>query len=310
MRLGVLDVGSNTVHLLVVDARAGAPPVALRSHKTSLHLAELLQPDGSLGARGTAALVTAVCEARRAAEEEDVDDLIAIATSAVRDATDSEQVLASVRDEADVDLVVLDGEDEARLTFLAVRRWFGWSAGQLLCIDIGGGSLEIAMGDAEEPVLARSLPLGAGRLTRQWLPTDPPRPGAVDRLSAFVRESLTEVAPSVLSLGPADQAVATSKTLRSLARLDGAAPYSDGALAPRRLTRSGLTRIVEQIALMSTAQRAQLPGVSLRRAQQLLAGAVVAHETMLALGLDELTVCPWAVREGVILRRLDWLAAG
>jgi exopolyphosphatase/guanosine-5'-triphosphate,3'-diphosphate pyrophosphatase len=308
MRLGVLDVGSNTVHLLVVDAHRGGHPDPVRSHKTPLHLAELLQADGSLGARGTAALVGAVAAARTAASDEGVEDLMAFATSAVRDATDSADVLTAVREQAGVELLVLPGEDEARLTFLAVRRWFGWSCGRLLCLDIGGGSLEIAGGRDEEPEVALSLPLGAGRLTRERLAGDPPRAREVAALREHVGASLAAVVPRLLAVGRPDRGVATSKTLRSLARLDGAAPYDQGPLVPRTLTRRGLEGIVDRLASMPSADRAGLPGVSASRAAQLLAGAVVAHEAMLACDLEQVSVCPWALREGVILRRLDWLA--
>ena len=308
MRLGVLDVGSNTVHLLVVDAHRGAHPDAVRSHKNPLRLAELLQDDGSLGPEGTSVLVEAVAAARQAAEEEGVEDLMAFATSAVRDAADSAEVLAAVREQAGVELAVLPGEDEARLTFLAVRRWFGWSAGRLLCLDIGGGSLEIAAGRDEEPEVALSLPLGAGRLTRDRLPGDPPSARDVVALRGHVGASLAEVMPRLLTAGPPDRGVATSKTLRSLARLDGAASYDKGPLVPRTLSRDGLERIVDRLASMKAADRASLPGVSSSRAAQLLAGAVVAHEAMLACDLHQVSVCPWALREGVILRRLDWLS--
>ena len=99
---------------------------------------------------------------------------MAFATSAVRDAKNSEDVLARVLAETGVALQVLSGVDESRLTFLAVRRWYGWSAGRIINIDIGGGSLELSNGVDEEPEVALSLPLGAGRLTREWLPDDPP----------------------------------------------------------------------------------------------------------------------------------------
>ncbi|MBS4465127.1 exopolyphosphatase Ppx1, partial [Lactococcus garvieae] len=101
-------------------------------------------------------------------------ELMAFATSAVRDAENSEDVLSRVRKETGVELQALRGEDESRLTFLAVRRWYGWSAGRILNLDIGGGSLEVSSGVDEEPEIALSLPLGAGRLTREWLPDDPP----------------------------------------------------------------------------------------------------------------------------------------
>ncbi len=309
MRLGVLDVGSNTVHLLVVDAHPGGHPDPVRSHKAELQLSRLLRDDGSLGQHGLTALCEAVTSAREAAEAEGVEDLVAFATSAVRDATDSAEVLAGVRKRAGVDLVVLPGEDEARLTFLAVRRWFGWSSGRLLCLDIGGGSLELATGMDEEPDVAVSLPLGAGRLTREVLRgSDPPRKRDLAGLREHVQALLAGARPALRSSGRPDRGVVTSKTFRSLARLDGAAPYSEGPRVPRSLTLAGLDRTVERLAAMPAAERARLPGVSPSRSGQLLAGAVVAQEALRAFDLTSVDVCPWALREGVILRRLDWLA--
>ncbi len=307
MRLGVLDVGSNTVHLLVVDAQRGGHPDPVRSHKSELRLAELLRPDGSLGEAGTGALCEAVLSARQAADADGAEDLVASATSAGRDATDSAAVLAAVRERTGVALQVLPGEDEARLTFLAVRRWFGWSSGRLLCLDIGGGSLELATGMDEEPDVAVSVPLGAGRLTRDALPDDPPKKRDVLALRELVRRHLGPAVRQLQAAGAADRAVVTSKTFRSLSRLDGAAPYSDGPRVPRALTLTGLDRTVELLAGMRAADRARLPGVSASRAAQLLAGGVVAQEALRAFGLASVEVCPWALREGLILRRLDWL---
>src|SRR6185369_11531258 len=155
VRLGVLDVGSNTVHLLVVDAHRGAHPTPMHSEKSVLRLAERITRGGELS--------NAVQAAKEAAARLGCEEVMAFATSAVREAKNSAKVLARVAEETGVDLQVLSGVDEARHTFLAVRRWYGWSSGQLLVLDIGGGSLEIAMGRDEEPVLAESLPLGAGR---------------------------------------------------------------------------------------------------------------------------------------------------
>ena len=297
----MLDVGSNTVHLLVVDAHRGARPEPVRSHKTQLRLAELLRADGSVGPKGTAALVAAVSAARQAAEEEQVDELLAFATSAVRDAPDSATVLASVRDLAEVDLEVLTGEDEARLTFLAARRWLGWSAGRLLCLDIGGGSLELAVGSDEEPEVALSLPLGAGRVTRDRLPGDPPPRSAVRATHAWAAGRVADVAPQVLAGGEPDCVVVTSKTFRSLARLAGSSTALDV---------QGLEPVLELLRATSVRERSTLPGVSAGRAHQLLAGAVVAAAAFEELGVRSAQLCPWALREGVVLRRLDWLEGG
>ena len=307
MRLGVLDVGSNTVHLLVVDAHRGAQPTPQLSRKSELRLAEHLRANGDLGDAGSDALVAATIAARKQAKDLGCDEMLAFATSAVRDAGNSAQVLKRVATEAGVELTVLSGEDEARLTFLAVRRWLGWSAGNLICLDIGGGSLELGAGTDEDPAVAVSLPLGAARLTRDWFDTDPPARADLARLHVYVAHQLADPAQKLLAAGRPDRVVATSKTFRTLARLSGAAPSSAGPYARRALTRTGLTQVSAFIARMASSDLAELDGVSQGRAHQTLAGAVVAAEAMDALGVTELELCPWALREGVILRRLDWL---
>jgi exopolyphosphatase / guanosine-5'-triphosphate,3'-diphosphate pyrophosphatase len=306
MRLGVLDVGSNTVHLLVVDAHHGAHPWPAYSEKAELRLAERIGPDGELSKAGANALVESVAKARDAAAARDTEDLLAFATSAVRDATNSVDVLKRVRDETGVDLQVLSGEAEAIMTFLAVRRWFGWSAGRLLVLDIGGGSLEMAAGINEEPDVALSLPLGAGRLTREWLRGDPPSASAIAKLTEYA-ETMVDRASTPIRQSGWDKPVVTSKTFRTLVRLAGAAPSSAGERVPRKLSRQGLHQVFSFIRRMPAAALAEIDGVSGSRAHQVLAGAIVAEVTMQRLGIDEVDLCPWALREGVILRRLDVL---
>jgi exopolyphosphatase/guanosine-5'-triphosphate,3'-diphosphate pyrophosphatase len=305
MRLGVLDVGSNTVHLLVVDAHLGAQPTPQLSRKSVLRLAEHIGKRGDLAIEGADALVGATLGARRQATELHCDELLAFATSAVRDARNSSDVLARVKNETGVELRVLSGEDEAVLTFLAVRRWFGWSAGRLLCLDIGGGSLELAVGCDEVPEVALSVPLGAGRLTRDWLDGDPPSKRSIEELRKYVAEQLAGPARKLLSTGAPDRVVASSKTFRTLARLAGAAPSGAGPRVRRTLQINGLRQIIAFISRIPAADLAELDGVSPARAHQTLAGAVVAEQAMLALDVPEFELSPWALREGVILRRLD-----
>ncbi|UFQ17269.1 MULTISPECIES: Ppx/GppA phosphatase family protein [Streptomyces] len=307
MRLGVLDVGSNTVHLLVVDAHPGARPLPAHSHKADLRLAQLLDPAGAIGPDGVDRLVATVRDAVEAAEDKGVEEVLPFATSAVREATNADDVLARVRQETGVDLKVLSGEEEAKLTFLAARRWFGWSAGKLFLLDIGGGSLEVAYGMDEEPDCAVSLPLGAGRLTAAWLPTDPPDPSDVKALRRHVRAQIARTVGEFARFGAPDHIVATSKTFKQLARLAGAARSADGLYVQRELKRKSLEDWVPQLAAMTTRERAELPGVSEGRAGQLLAGALVAEGAMDLFGIESVEICPWALREGVILRRLDHL---
>ncbi|GAA1154618.1 Ppx/GppA phosphatase family protein [Streptomyces javensis] len=307
MRLGVLDVGSNTVHLLVMDAHPGARPLPAHSHKAELRLAELLDGHGAIGSDGVDRLIAVVMEALEAAEDKGVEDVLPFATSAVREASNADEVLARVAEETGVRLQVLSGADEARLTFLAARRWFGWSAGKLLVLDIGGGSLEIAYGMDEEPDAAVSLPLGAGRLTASWLPGDPPDPADVRALRRHVRAEIARSVGDFSRHGAPDHVVATSKTFKQLARITGAARSAEGLYVQRRLTRRALEEWVPKLATMPTQERSELPGVSEGRAGQLTAGALVAEAAMDLFGVEQLEICPWALREGVILRRLDHL---
>jgi exopolyphosphatase / guanosine-5'-triphosphate,3'-diphosphate pyrophosphatase len=305
VRLGVLDVGSNTVHLLVVDAHRGAAPVPARSEKSVLRLAERITKSGELSKAGADELARTVANAKSSAKKLGCDELMAFATSAVREANNSAKVLQRVTDETGVELDVLSGEEEARYTFLAARRWYGWSAGRLLVLDIGGGSLEIASGVDEEPDFAASLPLGAGRVTRTRFTSDPPSRDEVADTMDWLGDQLAPVGKKLAKLGEPDRVVATSKTFRSLARLTGAAPSSAGPRARRVLTDAGLRQLIAFISRMSASDLAELEGVSASRAHQLVAGALVAQATMRALGRPELEICPWALREGVILRRLD-----
>ncbi|MEV6204520.1 Ppx/GppA phosphatase family protein [Streptomyces sp. NPDC051771] len=307
MRLGVLDVGSNTVHLLVVDAHPGARPLPAHSHKAELRLAELLDARGAIAPSGVERLVATVRDALQAAEDKGCEEVLPFATSAVREAGNADDVLARVRKETGVDLQVLTGEEEARLTFLAARRWFGWSAGKLLLLDIGGGSLEVAYGIDEDPDAAVSLPLGAGRLTAGWLPGDPPDTEDVKALRRHVRAQIARTVGEFSRFGKPDHVVATSKTFKQLARIAGAPGSGEGLYVERLLTRASLEEWVPRLAGMTGGERAALPGVSEGRAAQLLAGALVAEGAMDLLGVEQLEICPWALREGVILRRLDHL---
>ncbi|AVH57282.1 MULTISPECIES: Ppx/GppA phosphatase family protein [Streptomyces] len=305
MRLGVLDVGSNTVHLLVVDAHPGARPLPAYSHKAELRLAQLLDESGAIDPEGVGKLIDTVQSALEVAEDKGVESLLPFATSAVREASNADEVLARVKAATGVELQVLTGEDEARLTFLAARRWFGWSAGRLLVLDIGGGSLEIAYGMDEEPDAAVSLPLGAGRLTSGWLPADPPDAADVRALRRHVRAQIARTVGEFSRLGSPDHVVATSKTFKQLARIAGAARSTEGLYIQRELKRRTLEDWVPRLASMTALERAELPGVSPGRSGQLLAGALVAEGAMDLFGVETVEICPWALREGVILRRLD-----
>ncbi|SEG88968.1 exopolyphosphatase / guanosine-5'-triphosphate,3'-diphosphate pyrophosphatase [Nonomuraea solani] len=307
MRLGVLDIGSNTAHLRIADLAAGHPPQPVATLKRQVRLAEVIDREGFVGRAGIDRLTEAVGEAAAVAAHHRVHELLPFATAAIRDAANRDPILAEIQAVTGVRVGYLDAEQEARLTFLAARRWYGWSAGPILLADIGGGSMELAYGGGETPDLALSLPLGAGRLTRHRLP-DP------ERVKKKHRRRLREHVESVLAEGVGEitarhragqaTAVATSRTFSQLARLCGAAKAKDGLHVTRELRRDDLRQAIELLAGRTPVQRAQLPGVSAARARQILAGAIVADATLAALDLTSVQICPWALREGILLDRL------
>lgn len=302
MRLGVLDVGSNTIHLQVVDAHLGGPPIPNSSHKSIIKLTEFLDEVGAITDLGIEKISDAIQKNMANAQHLNIDELLAFATSAIREAVNSDEVIAHVNKTCSIDLQVLSGEEEARFTFLAARRWLGWSAGDLLVLDIGGGSLEIARGAEENPTFKTSMQLGAGRLTRSHLKGDPFTAKSLKGLEEYIEDQIEPLARSLATFEK-DVAAGTSKTFRTLAKLAQNLYPKLGA----HLTLDALDQLVPEIQSLDLVQRIELPGVSMERAHQLVAGSMVARQLMRTLNLKEIRICPWALREGIVLHRLDWI---
>ena len=302
MRLGVLDVGSNTIHLQVVDTHPGARPNPTFNHKVELRLTEYLTEENNISEEGIAELRLAIKNAIVHSKSVKTEELLPFATSALREANNGAEIIADINNDFEIDLQVLTGEEEARLTFLAARRWFGWSSGRLLVIDIGGGSLEIASGVDEAPEVAVTLPLGASRLTKSHLQGDPFTAKSVRALRDYIETQLESVLPTLVRHEDSDRAIATSKTLRTLARLCGDWYGGNG----KNITIDAIRKISTRLAEMDSEERTKLPGVSANRARQIVAGAFVTESVMRNLDLDNLEVCPWALREGIVLKYLDW----
>jgi exopolyphosphatase/guanosine-5'-triphosphate,3'-diphosphate pyrophosphatase len=304
MRISVVDVGSNTVRLVVADAEGGVP-LPVHTAKWRLRLSQQVRPGDPIPQGAVERLVDAVAEASGTATRWGAAGPLAFATAVVRAAPNRQEVLRTVRSGTGVALCTLPGEVEAELTFLAARRWMGWRAGPLALLDIGGGSLEVAFGRGRLPDFVASLPLGAGRLTHEFFEgCDPPPPELVRALRRSVRHQLRDVAGRIRWEGPRT-AVATSRTFQQLGRLCGAAPGRHGPFVERELRCGDLRRAIDRLAALPAAERARLPGISAPRAAQSLAGAVVGHTAMKLTGLRTVTVCPWAIREGIMLRHIE-----
>ena len=305
MRLGVLDVGSNTVHLQVVDTSPGARPNPTFNYKEELRLTQYITEDNLVSDEGIEKLRSSIKRAIEQSASVQTQELLPFATSALREASNGEKIISSINKDFHIDLQVLTGEEEAKLTFLAARRWFGWSSGRLLVIDIGGGSLEMAVGVDESPEIATSLPLGAGRLTKDFLKGDPYTDKSLRALRDHIENKLEQILPSLVKHQESDRAIATSKTLRTLARLSG--DWFDGT--GKNITVEAIRKISAKLSEMDENTRAKLPGVSENRASQIVAGSLVAESVMRNLDIKELEICPWALREGVVLKWMDWMEA-
>lgn len=305
-RLGVLDIGSNTVHMLIVDAAPGARPEPEASTKSTVRLMQYLKEDGTIKKTGVEAVISAVEKAMELAKEYEITQLLVLATSALREAPNGGKILRRIEDAIGQPVTVLSGVDEARLTFLAARRWYGWDAGRLLVIDIGGGSLEVAMGSDEDPTVALSVPAGAGRITREFLPENGI---ASEKDLENARRNIRKILDPMVEAFPKSKhpmhAVGTSKTIRSLARLAGAVMRLPGRVDTSIMTLDQLEDWLPRLAAISPDQRVALPGVTPERTYQIVGGGLVVDEIMKALDVKEIEICPWALREGAILRWLD-----
>jgi exopolyphosphatase / guanosine-5'-triphosphate,3'-diphosphate pyrophosphatase len=298
MRIGVLDIGSQGTHLDVLSLRPGRPLRVLAVVKQPNRLAAALAVDGTIAPDGVERLVGSIRAALRAGRRAGIRDVLAFGTSSIRDAPNRAEVTARIAASCGIELGFLPGRLDALLTYRGAREWAGPRARSLFVADIGGGTLELAAGDARGPRWAVSLPLGARVLTRTRLPGDPPEPEQIERLRARLARDLAAVRSTRPAPVPEDAVVlATSKTLAQLAALTGGRDRSGRPV----ITRGALRKHIPRLAGMRWAERARLDGISTGRAPQILAGALLAEAVLDTFGLSSLTVCPWALREGIAL---------
>jgi exopolyphosphatase/guanosine-5'-triphosphate,3'-diphosphate pyrophosphatase len=298
MRIGILDVGSQGTHLDVLSLRPGRPVRVLAVVKRPNRLAAALAVDGTIAPEGVERLVGSISSVLRAGRRAGVRDVLAFGTSSIRDAPNCAEVTARIAAACGIELGFLPGKIDALLTYRGAREWAGPRARNLFLADIGGGTLELAAGDAHSPSWAVSLPLGAGVLTRTRLPGDPPTAEHIERLRAQLVRELSAVHSSRPAPLPKDAAaLATSKTLAQLAALTGGRDKRGRPV----LTRAALRRSIPRLAGLRWSERARLEGISTSRAPQILAGALLAEAVMDVFSISSLTVCPWALREGIAL---------
>lgn len=299
-RIAAIDIGSNSVRQIVADVTADGVITVVDEMKEAPRLGADLEATGLLGTQSMTRAAEAIGRMATLARQLGATRVEAVATSAVRDAANAEQFVARVRQEAGLQIRVIQGEDEARLSYLSALAHFDLGAGRTVVMDIGGGSLELAL--SADGVLDDliSLPFGALRLTERYL-QDGSTPKALRRLRRDVRDGLRGVITRRDWRGA--QVIGSGGTFTNLASIHLA---RHGMLAARNVHATAVPRvdvehILDGLAAMSVAERREVPGLNPERADIIAAGLAVAAEVMARLESRELTVSRYGIREGLLL---------
>ncbi len=295
MRIAALDVGSNSFHLMVAEVETGGRIHVLDRAKEMVRLGDSTLHKGVIAPEVFRRGLDALKALRRIADRHKVDALVAVATSAVREAQNGGEFVRAARDEAGIDIRVIRGDEEARLIYLGARGSLDLGKRRVALFDLGGGSLEIVLADAQELYFASSLKLGVIRLAESCPCSDPPTARERAHLNERVRTMLDPVIARVRAMGFDDVAF-TSGTASALAGLLRA----DGGGSRSTLPIGDLTALEQKLSTMTIAARAKLAGLDPRRADTIYAGAVVVRTALELCGADEATLCETALREGII----------
>lgn len=302
LRIGAIDMGSNSFHLLVVDAHPDGSFETLLREKEMLRLGDVVTRTGGITADHVDRVIETLRRFAAMASSIGATEVVACATSAMREADNSSEVVDLIREETGIEVEVISGRREAALIFAAVRASLALEPGPAVCFDLGGGSMEVMVGDNTGLLWSTSVHLGAARLAAQFVETDPPTPGELRRLRARVLEVLEPVAADVASFAP-KLMVGTSGTFLDLARL--AAAHRTGTV-PTKLNqlvvdRTDVEAVHERLTELPASGRAKLAGLDARRVDQIPVGSTVLVTALKLFGFDELMVGEWALREGIVL---------
>jgi len=307
----VWDLGSSSFHLLVCEAGPGA------SLTPVLHRRALLNLGLSVGARGSiprdrvAASVAAAKRLRAGLAESRAEIVVAVATAALRDAANSAEVVERLQRVVGTTVRVLDGEEEARLCFIGQRAGVWTGEDQTLGLDLGGGSLEAAVGDSEQLVMATSAAVGPARLRGELGTGDPLSEADRFALRARTAEAMAPIAGVLARYrGVADRTVVSGGTVRALARLATARARRRPSAGPGEVNQVELparqvAELADQLGRLDLRARLGLPGMQARRAPLLPVGAVVLATVAAELGVGRFVVSEWGLREGAILDALQ-----
>lgn len=305
MKVAAIDIGSNSIHMVVARIGRGGFEIIDRA-KEMVGLARGTLASGRLSPAAIDVGFRTLEAFQERALEQEADPILAVATSAVREARNGGEFALRVWDRLGLHIDVITGNEEARLIFLAAKNALDLGRQRAVVLDIGGGSVEVILGERGTLRWAASLKLGVVRLTERFIRSDPPEPREIRALEAHLHHALDPLFRRVRRARPTTL-VGTSGTLLNLtamaAALRGRNPK--GRVRRRVLRLDDLERIRERVLRSDASERAKLPALDRRRVDLIPAGVVIASVLMRGLGLSELRACDWALREGILLDFID-----
>jgi exopolyphosphatase / guanosine-5'-triphosphate,3'-diphosphate pyrophosphatase len=300
VRASVLDLGSNSFHVLVADLDEGRVTPVLRQREM-LHLGAVVARHGVVPPADRTRAVDTVAHLAELARRAGAVEQHAVATSALRDAEDGAEVIAELAEAAGTEVRVLDGVEEARVGYLGVRAAVAVRAEPVLVLDLGGGSLELTVGAGDEVRWSTSLPLGASRLST-LVDDDPPAPRDLEALRARVDRHLDPIVDALAHQAPATT-IAVGGTVRAMARI--AARDRDvwlpATLNQLRIPVPELDDLRDRLVALDLDGRLAVPGMKDRRADHLHVAATVLTRVLERLGTTTITISDWGLREGLLL---------
>lgn len=303
-RYAAIDVGTNTIRLLVADAEDARTYRLVFQDQVVTRLGERLQDTGVLGAKAMDRTIAVLQRFARTAKETGAREVIAVATSAAREAKNQREFIDRARRDAGLELQVASEEIEATLTAIGVSHALGRAWPNMLIVDIGGGSTEFISLQQAKLAGHLSLPMGVVKITEAYLTNDPPTAEELEAASLSLREILGRV-PESLDLPEGAALVGTAGTPTTLAAIDlGLATYDPDRVTGHRLSRKRIQEVLEQLCALPLAARREVVGLEPARADVILAGILLTREVMTLFGFDELTVSDGGLREGILLHHL------
>ncbi len=308
--LTAIDVGTNSIHMVVVRIQPALPTFTIiASEKDTVRLGERCHQTGELTESAMQRAIEALKRCQEISQSLGSEQIMAVATSAVREAPNGHEFLRRVESELGLWINLISGVEEARRIYLGVLSGVEFNNTPHVVIDIGGGSTELILGDGHDPRSLSSTKIGAVRLTNEYVTTDPISSKEFEALQAYIRGMLERPIDELrthLKPGEIPRLIGTSGTIETLAMLHAREQLG---LVPTPLqgysfTRIDLEEMTHRFRRMTTAERSQIPGMNDRRAEIILAGSLILQEAMTLLNLETVTICQRSLREGMIV---DWM---